>query len=640
MLRLNRWPLLLAVMLLAATMAAQEQSAFWCPAEGVAYGVSLKRAAEHVVHVDAVTRQPVQRLQLPVWNALYQVRDFAVNVNHVKAYEGVPEWMCDQCDTRDAAAVKIDKTTWSLTSSGNHPCITFTYDITTNDPGPFGASVDPQRGFFNWAEVLVYRPDERNAAVSLRLFDVPSGWKLRDGGVFGLRTAEQLAEQASATAPSYDRLVDSPAFFGRLNETTFEQDGASYHIVVDSQDVDLQAMQYMLRRITTAAVDWMQDRPYDDYTFLYLTHGSGSGGMEHAYSTAIDVASDRLKQDALSAAGVSAHEFFHLWNVKRIRPRSLEPIDYTREQYTRALWFSEGVTSTAADIIQARAGLSDEKHMLAHLASVIGGLQARSARLSQSVEESSMETWFDGYPEYHRPERSISYYPKGEILGFLIDLEMRRLTNGHRCLRDLFQYMNAHYAKQGTYFDDSEGVRLALEALTGNDFRDFFARYISGTDELPYDTYFAYVGLSLAHHQTEQTYAGLVTSHTPGKPATISHVDENSAAARLHLQPGDVILEADGHAVSGDFSQLVQKHNSGASLHLKVASAKGKARELDLPLTTRKIDEYQFVDAPGVTPAVRNRRALFLIGEAEIDGPAPTTAKPTVEREAPKDTPQ
>ena len=167
--------------------------------------------------------------------------------------------------------------------------------------------------------------------------------------------------------------------------------------------------------------------------------------------------------------------------MKRIRPQSLEPVDYTREQYSRALWFSEGVTSTVADILEMRAGLTDEKHMLAHLASLIAGLQSRSARLTQSAEESSLDTWLDPYPNYRRADRSISYYGKGEILGFLIDLEMRRLTNGRRCLRDLFQYMNQHYAQQGRYFDDSEGVRLALEALTGNDFRDFFSRYVSGT---------------------------------------------------------------------------------------------------------------------------------------------------------------
>jgi predicted metalloprotease with PDZ domain len=627
MVRLNRWLLVIAVILLAANVTAQE-TPFWCPANGIAYGVSLKRAAEHVVHVDAVTRQPSPQFQMPVWNALYQVRDFAVNVNHVKAYEGVPEWLCDRCDTRDAATEKIDKTTWSLESSGNHPCVTFSYDVVANDPGPFSANLDAQHGFFNWAQLLVYRPDQRAAAVSVRLLDVPPTWKLHDGGIFGFRAAEQLAREPSATTDNYDRLVDTPVLFGRLNETTFVQDGATYHVVVDSPDVDLQAMQYMLRRITAAGVDWMQDRPFDDYTFLYLVvRGSGSGGMEHTYSTAIEVGTDQMKQDTLSAAGVSAHEFFHLWNVKRIRPQSLEPIDYTHEQYSRALWFSEGVTSTAADIILSRAGLSDEKHFLSHLASVAAGLQGRSARLTQSVEESSLDTWFDTYPAYHRPDRSISYYPKGELLGFLIDLEMRRITNGHRCLRDLMQYMNQRYAKQGTYFDDSEGVRLALEVLTGNDFRDFFVRYISGTDELPYDRSFAYVGLTLAHRQTEQAYAGIFTSRSPGKPSMIARVDENSAAARQHLQPGEMILEADGKAINGDFNQLVQKHDPRTSLHLKVSSASGVTRELDLPLTSRKIDEYQFEDLPGLTPAIRQRRAAFLLGEAE-HGAAQREEKP------------
>jgi predicted metalloprotease with PDZ domain len=614
--KFNDWLLIAGLIVLSGTLPAQD-AAFWCPATGVSYGVSLKRAAEHIVHVDAVTHQPAAEFQLPVWNALYEVRDFAVNVNHVKAYEGVPEWLCDRCATRDARAEKRDKTTWNLFTSGEHPCVTFSYDITTNDPGPFGSSLDLQHGFFNWAEVLVYRPNQRSAPVSVRMLDAPAEWKLRDGGIFGARDVEEVAN-ASATATSYDRLADSPALLGKLYESTFAQDGATYHVVVDSADADLPALQQTLRKITAAGVEWMQDRPYDEYTFLFLTaNGSGGGGMEHSYSSVIDVGPQRTNQDVLSTSDFSAHEFFHLWNVKRIRPKSLEPIDYTREQYSRALWFSEGVTQTVADILEMRAGLADEKRMLAHLASEIGGLQARSARLTQSVEESSLDTWFDPYRSYHRPERSISYYGKGEILGFLIDIEMRRLTDGRRCLRDLFQYMNQRYAQQGRYFDDSEGVRLALEALTGNDFRDFFSRYISGTDELPYAASFAYVGLTLERHRREQVYAGFTTSRTPGKAATILHIDENSAASRLRLLPGDVILEADGKAVAGDFNQTLQKHDPKVSLRLRVRSEAGETRKVKLLLGTRKIDEYQFVELPGVTPAIRSRRTAFLRGEVE-----------------------
>jgi predicted metalloprotease with PDZ domain len=613
--KLNGWRWMACIPLLAGTVTAQ-QSDFWCPAEGVSYGVSLK-PAEHLVHVDAVTHQPAPEFRLPVWNALYQVRNFAVNVNHVKVYEGVPEWLCDRCDTDDARAEKIDKTTWKISSSGDHPCVTFSYDVTTNDPGPFGSSLDAQHGFFNWAEVLVYRPDQRRAPVSVRILDAPAEWRLRDGGVFGMRGSDELAN-AAAKADSYDRLVDSPAMLGKLYESSFEQDGATYHVVVDSPEVDLPALQTMLRKITGAAVDWMQDRPYDEYTFLFLAaHGSGGGGMEHAYSTVIDVGGERLKQNVQSAADYAAHEFFHLWNVKRIRPQSLEPVDYTREQYSRALWFSEGVTSTAADILEARAGLADEKHSLSHLGSLITGLQSRSARLTQSVEESSLDTWLDAYPIYHRADRSISYYGKGELLGFLMDLEMRRLTGGRRCLRDLFQYMNQHYAKQGSYFDDSEGVRQALEALTGNDFHDFFARYVSGVEEIPYDQFFSYVGLAVARRQVDQVYAGVGVSRPPGKLLSIVRVDENSAAARLGLLPGDVILKVNGKTVPEDWSEFLQKRNPKSSLHLKVSSSGGEIRELDLPLSTRKIDEYQLEDVPGISPEARTRRTAFLRGEAE-----------------------
>ena len=605
----------------AAPLFAQAEK-YWCPAEGVAYGVSLRKASEHIVHVDAVTHQPAADFALPVWNALYQVRDFAVNVQNVQAYEGVPEWLCDGCTTREATAHKLDKTTWRVESTAHHPCLTFSYDVIANDPGPFGMSLDAQHAFFNWAELLAYRPEKRDAPVTLRLLDVPAAWRLRDGGVFGGLTEDELFAQPTASAANYDRLVDAPALLGRLHEATFEQDGARYHIAVDSAEVDLQALQYMLRRITAAGVDWMQDRPYVDYSFLYLVaHGSGSGGMEHANSTAIDVSLERMKQDVTSAAGVSAHEYFHLWNVKRIRPRSLEPVDYSREQHTRALWFSEGVTSTAAEIILYRAGLSDEKRFLSRLASTIGSVEQRPAHRTQSAEESSLETWFDKYPEYHRPERSISYYPKGEILGFLIDLEMRRQTNGRRCLRDLMQYLNRRYAQPGLYFDDSEGIRLALEVLTGNDFRDFFSRYVSGTEDLPYERDFGYLGLVLTHRQTEQPYSGILATHTPGKPLTITRVEDGSPAAKVHLLSGDIIVEADGRAPQGDLHSILQRHDVRQPLRLKVSS-NGQSRDVELTLVQRKSDEWLLEDAPNVTAEQRRRRTFFYRGESEDAAPA------------------
>src|SRR5438445_12370854 len=152
----------------------------------------------------------------------------------------------------------------------------------------------------------------------------------------------------------------------------------------------------------------MNDRPFDHYMFIYhFPKAGGGGGMEHAYSTMIDSSADRVRGNPLSLADVTAHEFFHLWNVKRIRPQSLEPVDYTKENYTNALWFSEGVTNTVEDYILLRAGLLDENQFLHRLAGQIEELEDRPAHLSQSAEESSLDAWLEKYQPYWSPERSI-----------------------------------------------------------------------------------------------------------------------------------------------------------------------------------------------------------------------------------------
>ena len=198
--------------------------------------------------------------------------------------------------------------------------------------------------------------------------------------------------------------------------------------------------------------------------------------------------------------------------MKRIRPQSLEPIDYQHENDTRALWFSEGVTSTVANMLLVRAGLIDEKSYLRALSDEITELQRRPAHRWQSAEESSLDAWFEGIAYYRSPERSISYYNKGEILGVLLDLRIRQMTHGEKSLRDLLQWMNEHYAKQHRFFPDSQGVEQAAEAVTGQSFAEFFRDYVSGVKEIPYDDFFQFVGLHVVT-QTVQVAIGRVHHH-------------------------------------------------------------------------------------------------------------------------------
>jgi predicted metalloprotease with PDZ domain len=184
--------------------------------------------------------------------------------------------------------------------------------------------------------------------------------------------------------------------------------------------------------------------------------------------------------------------------VKRIRPQSLEPVDYSREQYTRALWFAEGVTSTYASYTLERTGLWTKNQFYRDLSGQIAMLQSRPAHLWQSAEESSLDAWFEGFNEYRDQARSISYYNKGQILGVMLDLAIRDATDNHKSLDDVMRRMNAEYAAKGKFYDDSEGVRAVIEEVSGKDFKDFFARYVAGTDEIPYDKFFSVAGLALS----------------------------------------------------------------------------------------------------------------------------------------------
>jgi predicted metalloprotease with PDZ domain len=451
--------------------------------------------------------------------------------------------------------------------------------------------------------------------------DTPTTWELRDVHILG-EAAPGKVDQAIGIARNYDELVDSPAEVGIFQQSAFQQDGATYHVVVDGDpaDYDMAKLDAVLEKITHAALDWMQDRPYEEYTFLYhFPRGYGGGGMEHAYGTAIDVNADRLRNGLMPVASVSAHEFFHLWNVKRIRPQSLEPIDYQGEQDTRALWFSEGVTSTVSDMLLARSGLIDEREYLQRVSEELTELQRRPARQWQSVEESSLDAWFEGIAFYRSPERSISYYNKGEILGVLLDLYIRQLTNGAKSLRDLFQWMNQHYAKEHRFFPDSAGVQQAAEAVTGQSFSDLFRDYVAGVKEIPYDDFFQFAGLHVVMNTTQYATAGFTTKANLGGQAEVVQVDPDSEAQRLGILAGDRVIALNGKAADASLDEELSRLKPGTTVRLELQNRRGK-REVELWLAAREEQSYELQDLAGVTPQQRAHRAAWIHGDDEAGG--------------------
>jgi predicted metalloprotease with PDZ domain len=571
------------------------------------YTISLVNPEQHLVEVQIVLPEGAaqRELQLPVWNALYQIRDFSQYIN----------WMRAKDHAGKAISIhELDKSCWQLSGAANGAVVE--YQIYLDSPGPFGAQLSSHHAFFNLAQLLLYPVNARAESMTLHFNQIPNGWRVA--------TPLAAASHGSFSAENYDRLVDSPVEIGMFSESDFTEGGAHYRVVVDANasDYDKKKIDAMLQKVVASATGWMKDRPFDNYMFLYhFPHGSAEGGMEHAFSTAIDINADVIAADPDVLASITAHEFFHLWNVKRIRPQTLEPVDYTKENYTRALWFSEGCTSTAADIIELRGGLMDESQFERVLASGIAELERRSAHLTQSAEESSLDAWLEGFAYYRRADRSISYYNKGELLGVMLDLAVREASHGQASLREVFQWMNENYAKKGRFFPDSDGVREAAEAVSHADLGWFFAKYVAGTEEIPWNDFFRSVGLQVVEQKSATADPGFSASRNFDSPMKVDAITAGSEAERAGLQVGDVILEINGKSPGQEATEQLASLNEGDTITVKIRGRREAERELQWKVGGREEKTYEMKDLENITAEQQARRTAWLKGEAQTSQP-------------------
>jgi predicted metalloprotease with PDZ domain len=576
----------------------------------IGYHISLKNPEQHLFHVSMeIPAQPADReitVALPAWNALYQVRDFSYRVRDVRARNSA---------TTAAAPLPVrmlDKQTWKISLAGDGVgtaahAATLDYNIEWDDPGPFNSQLNAHHAFLNFAEVLMYVPSRRAEETQVQFDDVPEGWRL---------AAELPAGAApnSFVATSYDKLVDAPTEVGKFAEFEFDEAGAHFRVIVDGKEWHRERLESILRDITKYELHLMGGAPFSQYTFFFHFGPYpevGGGGMEHSNCTAISTSSG----DA--AASVTAHEFFHAWNVKRIRPQTLEPVDYTKEMYTRALWFAEGVTSTYGDDTLERTGLWTKDQFYSNLSGEIGELDSRPAHRWQSAEEASLNAWLEGYDEYRRPERSISYYNKGEIVGDMLDLAIRDATDNHKSLDDVLRRMYEVYAKQGRFYDDSQGVEAIAEEVAGVKFDDFFRRYVAGTDEIPYDKFFNAAGLELKVERRAAPELGFwPTGHGAGAQVLVSQVVPGSAAETAGLQAGDTLITLNGQPLPRFLPAWLRQHEPGETVTLRVQRDN---QDLDLKFELGSIDlnKFTLVEMPDATEKQKRIREGWLKGRTD-----------------------
>jgi predicted metalloprotease with PDZ domain len=568
----------------------------------IEYKISLAHPEKHLFQVQM--RVPLAADQrdlivaLPAWNALYQVRDFAYRVRDVRV---------SRAANGESAAIpyKLDKQTWRIpASSAVQGSIEIEYSILWDESGPFNSQLNVRHAFVNFAEILMYVPDRRGEEVEVKFVDVPSDWR---------SVAELPSGHApnSFTAESYDKLVDAPVEIGKFEEFEFDNGGAHFRVVVDSRDWNRPTLEDSLKRITGYELKLMGGPPFKEYTFFFhigTYPDAGGGGMEHANSTAIGGSSVEM------AAAIAAHEFFHVWNVKRIRPQSLEPVDYTKEQYSRALWFAEGVTSAYGSFTLERSGIWTKDQWYGDLAQQVCELESRPAHKWQSVEESSLDTWFDKYDAYNLPDRSISYYNKGQIIGDMLDLAIRGATDNHKSLDDVLRSLNES-AKRGAFYDESAGIRAVVEEISGASFEDFFRRYVSGLDEIPYDQFLVHAGLALKSESLQSVDPGFSAGRSPDGPKIVT-VLPGGAAQAAGLRVDDILVELNGAPISGRISAWMRARAPGETVKLKVRRD-GQEHELSFALGSREESHCSVVEVAHPSEKQLRIRAGLLHGTTD-----------------------
>ena len=562
----------------------------------IRYQVSLAHPERHQFHVTMIVPDVTGEVivQMPAWNALYQIRDFSDRVQQVEAFAG-PE---------KAPIEKIDKQTWRIRGNGT---IKIQYAIYWDDVGPFASQLNSEHAFINPAMVLLYVPARRAEKVHLDMPDVPGLWQAAGASIQGMESIGR-ARNFGGDAASYDELADGPIEAGKFEDFQLAGIKPEITVVVHGDNWRKKKVEEELKRICQYELKLMEGAPFERYTFiLHIGKGSGGGGMEHANSTAIGVPSDE------NLSGVAAHEFFHLWNVKRIRPATLEPVDYAKEQYTRALWFAEGVTNTYGAYTLVRSGLWSKEQFYADLGAQITELESRPANRWQSAEQSSLDAWLEKYPLYNQPEFSVSYYTKGQVLGDLLDILIRDRTDNEKSLDDVLRAMNTDFAKRGKTYRDSLDVRLTAEKIAGSSFEEFFAKYVAGIEPFPYQQILALSGLELRVMEHLRPTLGFFAARDASGAQIVQSVVADGPAALSDLRVGDIILVWNGGEVPRRTDRWLREQKPGDILKLWVGRDEKK---ISLEFRLGEIKETFY----GVTEAGRASDKARYIREGLLHG--------------------
>lgn len=573
----------LALIFLALAFVAQSAAAQNRPLK-VEHTVRLSSTASRQFHVTSEysnIRQPNLALSLPTWTpGWYTVENYFKNVLRLRVTDGTGKILQPRMSK---------KQTWNVDTRGiNRIRVDFDYEASVL--GLNQAKIANDYAFFTGIQMFLEPVGHRSAPATVR-FQIPTGWRL-------ISAMKETSDPMVFTVADYDALVDSPTLMGKFDVTQFEVEGKPhYFTAVPAGTFNAEKSKRfteMLASAIKAQSAIFGGLPYEKYVAFYFfqpAESNASGALEHQNSY-VAFAPGGARTTPEQIIGTASHEFFHLWNVKRIRPAEMWPYDYSRENETPLLWVSEGFTNYYGSLANYRGGVITKEQFILGVASAAAGIENTEQRKYISPANSSVSTWAG----YDTPTAfGISYYTQGQNLAALLDLSIRNDTDGRSSLDDVMRaLLNEHY-KRGRGFAIPDMIRI-INRLTKRDYNDFYNRYVFGTDVPDYDRVFGYAGYRL--ERKAQATADFGFSIRPRNGGFgINGVEPNGAADKAGLRVGDIITKINGDApFSVAFGPL-----AGKEVKLTI-TRDGKESDVSMRVGSREFANFSLVEMASATP--------------------------------------
>jgi len=545
-------------------------------AAGVQYTIVPKDLAGHLFNVTVSVAAPSpdgQVFALPAWiPGSYMIREFARNIVRIRAESG----------GQPVELVKLDKHTWRTAPVAGP--LTLHYEVYAWDMSVRAAHLDQTHGFFNGTSVFL-RVQGQEAQPHQVDIQRPG-----DPAAMDWRVATSLPELGAKrygfgtyVAADYDELIDHPVEMGEFALASFKAYGIQHDIVVTGRvpNLDMERLQQDLKAICETQIAFFEPKtktaPMDRYVFLTMAVGDGYGGLEHRASTALICSRNDLPTTAapktaersegyVTFLGLCSHEYFHTWNVKRIKPAVFAPYDLQVENYTPLLWLFEGFTSYYDDLMLVRSGIISEATYFKLLGKTVGSVWRGSGRTKQSIAESSFDAWTKYYrQDENAPNAIISYYTKGSLVGLAFDLTIRAKTGGAKSLDDLMRALWERYGRD--FYAGASGsgrgvtekeVEELFDEVSGLRLKSIFERHVRGTEDIPLAKLYAPFGVKvLDERKTSKPSLNVGLGRDP-LGAKLTQVHEGGAAHQGGLSAGDIVIAVDGLRVNGNPSNLDQ----------------------------------------------------------------------------------